>query len=60
MCVDIFSGKRKKRLYEAGIDVLAKTEGDASDVNYFGKIVVQTHVSLGGLHLHFEAMKCHA
>ena len=33
--VVIFSGERESRLWETGIDVFTKTEGDVSDANYF-------------------------
>lgn len=35
MYVIIFSRKKENRLWETGIDVFAKTEGDVSDANYF-------------------------
>jgi len=59
ICVVIFLGKRENRLWETGIDVFPKTEGDVSDANYFEKIVVQTNNSPGGLPVYFKARKCH-
>ena len=35
MCVIVFSGKRETTLYETGINVFVKEEGNVSDDDYF-------------------------
>ena len=35
MCIVIFSGKRKNRLWEIGMDIFEEAVGDVSDEDYF-------------------------